>query len=87
MEPSSHVQRKARRLLDENRVELTKIDPNAGTVEGTVQGDHDTYNTKVTMEGAFNCTCEWGDRTSPGSQHLCSHALALKLAAGCWAGF
>ena len=86
MEPSPHVQRKARRLLDENRVELTKIDPDVGSVEGTVRGDHDTYNAKVTMDGFFSCTCKWGDRNSHGS-HLCSHALALKLTAGCWLGF
>lgn len=80
------VQTKARRLFDEGKVAITHIDPNTGIVKGTVQGDHGAYRTQITTDNTFNCTCRWGDHNSHGSR-LCSHALALKLAAGCWLGF
>jgi len=79
---SKHVQAKARRLLDKDCVTLTRLDPKNGIVYGDVQGDHGTYQSQVTMQGAFNCTCRWGNHNSSGSHHLCSHALALKIAVG-----
>lgn len=84
---SVYVQRKAHRLVLQGRATITNIDPDAGTVEGTVHGDTNTYQTKVSVSGSFSCTCRWGDHVQVGSTHLCSHAEALKLVAGPFLGF
>jgi len=80
------IQAKARRLFSDGKVAITQIDPDKGIVKGSVQGDHGAYKTEVTTQGTFSCTCRWGDHNSHGSR-LCSHADALRLAAGCWLGF
>lgn len=79
---SSRVQAKARRLLDEDHVTLTSIDPDKGEATGKVRGSSGEYDVRVTIAGTFNCTCAWGDHQPSFSTKLCSHALALKIAAG-----
>lgn len=79
---SSRVRMKARRLLDNDRVILTKIDPDEGTAAGLVRGGSGTYSVTVSINGTFTCTCAWGDHQPRYSTMLCSHALALKIAAG-----
>lgn len=90
------VQQKARRIYLEDGVELVNVLPNPSysfqkitQFECIVQGDHDVYETAITLQvgtkkiATWRCTCPWykyvWDR-SPEYRHLqgrlCSHVLA-----------
>lgn len=64
---------KARRLLQEGRLMIERIDPDSGFVKAQCRGDSGTvYNLgRDPRNGQWRCTCQ--------AHGNCSHLLALKL--------
>ena len=77
------MREKARWILDNDRITLTRLDPDNGIAYGTVYGGHGTYTVRYHwVHETFSCTCKWGKQKASFSQHLCSHAEALRIIAG-----
>lgn len=80
---SKHVRDKAYRILDEDRLKLTRLDPDQGIAFGLVDTSNGPYEVRYNwVSKTFRCTCEWGKHSSSFSQRLCSHAEALRISSG-----
>jgi hypothetical protein len=87
------VEAKAKRLIQSGSVQVNRKSYNE--IAGTVQGDHDTYNTEIRMQDPdsqsitwWQCDCPWNQfawqRTRQWKKYegrCCSHTLALYWAA------
>jgi hypothetical protein len=78
---------KARRLVDENRVQVTEETDKRVYLE--VEGSHDTYGVRLESNHTFSCTCPFATMRGIPQGALCSHVLAalvhLAGAGGAWA--
>lgn len=69
--------RKARRLVDEDRVTLVEEADKRVYLE--VEGSHDTYGVRLESDHTFSCTCPFATMRGIPQGALCSHALAAMV--------
>lgn len=68
---------KARRIVDEGRVELKEETGKRVYLE--IQGTTDTYGVRLESDHTYACTCPFATLQGLPKGALCSHALAALL--------
>lgn len=71
------VHDKAYRLRREGRVHVKDIAPNR--IYATVEGDSGVYETMITKDANWSCSCDWGKLAFQRAAGLCSHGWAAWL--------
>lgn len=73
---SDNIERKARRLLSDGKLEVLRVRPKTGVIVAECEGDHDVYKLGYdpTTAPHWRCTCP--------TYGFCSHLVALRLVVG-----
>ena len=75
---------KARRLVDEKKVEIVSI--TGKYVRSIVEGDNGTYEVMIWFQGGnpseAKCSCKWNILNHKSEDHWCSHIRSVLVLAG-----